>query len=135
MHCPYCNHKTDVVNTRHKSSTNQIWRRRSCTNCQAVFTTHESADTSTLFIVKSGTRTSPFDPDRLYISIYESMRHRKQSYQDARGIYGTVLTNIIHNLENASIDRDEIVQIITKILRRFDQASSVQYSAFHPISV
>lgn len=134
MHCPYCDYKTDVVNSRHKSSTNQIWRRRSCANCKAIFTTHESADTSTLFIVQSGRINSPFEPDMLYVSIYESMRHRKRSHQDARGIYETVIKSIINNLDNASIDRDQIVQIATTALRRFDQAASVQYAAFHPIT-
>lgn len=132
MHCPYCGSKTEVTNSRYKPSNNQVWRRRGCIDCAAVFTTHEAISLPSSIMVNYKNSSYVFDPDKLYVSIYDSLRHRKDPYQDARGLYDTITKYIIESLQNASIDRDQIVAITVSTLRRFDQAASTQYAAFHP---
>lgn len=132
MLCPYCKHKTDVTNSRLKTTTNQVWRRRNCPACQAIFSSLESADLATSIIVTSNGKSLPFDIDRLYISIYESLRHRKSAHQDARALCSTIIAKLLTNIQNASLERDDIVITTAATLKRFDQAASVQYLAFHP---
>ena len=132
MLCPYCNGKTEVVNSRHKHSTNQVWRRRSCRECLAVFTSFEVADLKNTLAIENKGSLSPFDADRLFISIYNCMRHRKVAHQDARALYETILNKLLTTSNDATISRDTVVNTSISVLRRFDQAASVQYAAYHP---
>ena len=132
MLCPYCKHKTEVTNSRHKATTNQVWRRRSCPHCSGIFSSLETPDLSTSIIVTSHGKSKPFDTDGLFISIYESMRHRNAAHHDARAICDTVINKLLKDVQNASIERDEIVSTTATTLQRFDRAASVQYLAFHP---
>lgn len=131
MLCPYCNGKTEVVNSRTKQSTNQVWRRRCCRECHAVFTSFEVADLTNSLAVDNNGSLSPFDADLLYISIYNCLRHRRSAHKDARALYETILSKLLTTSENATISRDSVVNTSIRVLRRFDQAASVQYAAYH----
>lgn len=52
MVCIYCGSKTQVANSRHQKRVNQVWRRRECTRCHAVFTSLEAADYASSIVVR-----------------------------------------------------------------------------------
>lgn len=71
MECPYC-HKplTFVTNSRATKNNSQIWRRRKCSNCKTVFTTHEIIDLSHIVVVKNTGTPERFSRVKLYSGIY-----------------------------------------------------------------
>lgn len=71
MECPYC-HKplTFVTNSRATKNNSQIWRRRRCSSCKTIFTTHEIIDLSHIVVVKKTGIPERFSRVKLYSGIY-----------------------------------------------------------------
>lgn len=135
MVCIYCRHETLVANSRRQKKTNQVWRRRKCTACLAVFTTIERVDTEQALRVRKNSLYQPFSRDKLLLSIYDSLRHRKTAVEDATALAGTVLTKLYPLIQNATLERRQIVKITREVLGRFDKAAATHYEAFHPLQV
>lgn len=131
MVCLYCSGKTKIVNSRHQKRLNQKWRRHLCTQCDAVFTTIEAFDPSTSLSVTAGKQILPFDRETLFISVYESLRHRPQAPQDAKALTDTILACLASQTERATLTREKIVSTTADTLKKFDRAAHTHYLAFH----
>jgi transcriptional repressor NrdR len=132
MVCIYCGGETRVVNSRHQKKANQVWRRRQCLVCKAIFTTLEAVDATQALRVQDNKRFEPFSRDKLLLSIYDSLRHRKTATADATALTNTILSQLYPQIENALLERDGIVEISAAVLERFDKAAATSYRAFHP---
>jgi transcriptional repressor NrdR len=131
MVCIYCGGDVTVSNSRPQKSRNQVWRRRPCKACGAVFTSIEALDLSQALVVAKNNALQPFDRDRLFISLYESLRHRPAAASDARGLCDTVTAQLIKVAASGQIDVRTIISTAVNTLRRFDQAAATHYAAFH----
>lgn len=135
MVCTYCGGSTSVVNSRHQKRANQVWRRRRCEQCQSVVTTVEGLDFAASISIKTAAgHLQPFQRDILFISVYDSLRHRKTAVADAEALTATVLRALptCFNTDR-SVDRAKLVKLAGDTLHRFDSAAAVQYQAFHPL--
>jgi len=132
MVCIYCGSETKVANSRLQKKANQVWRRRACTSCGAVFTTLEAVEASQALQVRRGKRSESFSRDTLLLSIYDSLKHRKTAITDATALTGTILSNLYPLIHEATLERDDMVDIAAKTLRRFDPIAATHYQAFHP---
>lgn len=133
MVCIYCGHDTKVINSRHQKRANNIWRRRKCLNCGAITTTIEKNDLSGALSVRRQNSIRPFSRDVLFLSVHDSLRHRKAATDDAGALYDTILSQLAPHIDQGVIDRDVIVTITTEILDRFDKAAATSYAAFHKL--
>jgi transcriptional regulator NrdR family protein len=131
MVCTYCGGDLGVTNSRPQKSRNQTWRRRLCKACGAVFTSEEAIDLSQALTVAKNADLQPFDRDRLFVSIYESLRHREQAARDARGLADTVTGYIIAKAEHGCVKARTIADTVLSTLQRFDHAAATHYAAFH----
>jgi transcriptional repressor NrdR len=134
MFCINCGEKTNITNSRFSKRLKSVWRRRQCSTCKNVFTTREFVDYWRSFKVANSNVLEPFVRDKLFLSIYESLRHRKTAITDAEAITETVLTGLL-TMRSKNIPQKEIIKLSYVALRRFDAAAAVQFKAFHPISV
>lgn len=134
MFCIYCNGDTAVTNSRKQKKTNSIWRRRRCLECDQMVTTVELADLSSAVLVISPAKKKPvaFSRDKLFISIYTSMKHRSSAIMDAEQIASTVIAQLRPSFSEGQVTTDKIAQATYKVLKRFDTPASTQYKAFHP---
>ena len=95
MYCPYCQSPTtEVTNSRLTKGNAQVWRRRKCLTCKALFTTHEVIDLSHLMVVKKSGKAQKFSRMKLY-----------------SGIYGATISSKTPN-------REEVVDKITRAIER-----------------
>lgn len=133
MKCVYCGSSTRVTNSRHQKKANQVWRRRKCENCDAVFTTLEGVDTYQALSVRRNKLSEPFSRDRLLLDVYDSLRHRKTALQDATELTSTILAQLYPMIANGSLERDTIVLMTITVLERYDVAAAISYAAFHPV--
>lgn len=149
MVCIYCSGDLAVTNSRPQKSRNQVWRRRLCKACGAVFTAVEAIDLSQALTVsrtpqkgsqpgshlpKRLERLEPFVRDRLFISIYESLRHRPTAASDARGLADTVIAHIIVEAKSGVLPLRTIIQTTLNTLQRFDSVAASHYGAFHKLT-
>ena len=135
MVCIYCGSLTSVVNSRPQVRNNQVWRRRKCSSCLAVFSTIEKAQLETNWLVmnKKGVST-PFSSDKLMLSIFDSCSHRENSISDARSISDTVIHKLQTKYKSGHIKAQTIAQYTIVALNRFDKAASTYYSVRHPVN-
>jgi transcriptional regulator NrdR family protein len=135
MVCIVCGENTNVVNSRSQVRTNATWRRRKCSTCQAVFTTIESADLSSNWLVaKDGGILEPFLQEKLFLSIYESCRHRPTVIEDSKYLSMNVIGKLRPFVKSGVIKPESIAHIVGITLNRFDNASGVHYLAFHKLA-
>jgi transcriptional regulator NrdR family protein len=134
MVCIYCGHKTKTTNSREKKRDKGVWRRRLCPSCQATFTTHEGVDWTTAIAYKTDTgHIEPFSRDKLFVSIHDSLKHRKDATETATALTDTILVKTIAHITDATVNRHDLVAISTKVLKNFDKAAATTYQAYHPI--
>ncbi len=136
MVCVYCNAKTKVVNSRWKKQYNQVWRRRECLNCHAIFTTDETVDLASAWMVtdKLTGIDSKFLVEKLVISIHECLRHRPNAASDAINITDTIVARLQRSTDTSiKIDKTVIKEATFVALNRFDTTAGMLYRAIHGI--
>lgn len=132
MVCLYCGQDTFVTNSRLQKRSNQVWRRRQCKACRAIFTTLEAVDLPSTLIVDSRGRSEPFLPDKLYTEVLLALQDRKDCYQDAREVTNTVIKQLL-KLPNKPLFRPEqITKATADVLKRLDRRAYLRFAAEHP---
>lgn len=127
MVCTMCDSKTRTSNSRFMSRGIYVWRRRTCPRCHSVFTTHENVDMKRSHRVQdTDGKLDQFVREKLFLSIYESLRHRQEAISDASGITDTTISKILAE-KRLIIPKDRIVEITSSVLRRFDRAAYIRY--------
>jgi transcriptional repressor NrdR len=132
MICVYCGHETKVINSRLQKRNNQVWRRRQCLACKAVFTTHEAIDLPNALLVQSGASTKAFLPDLLFTEVLLALQDRKNCYVDAREVTNTVIKNLLKLPESPLFAPEQISKLTSKVLGRLDNRAGLRYMAEHP---
>lgn len=75
----------------------------------------------------------PFSRDKLLVSVYDSLRHRKTALSDASGLTNTIIGRLLHMVENAQLSKNDIARTAIAVLKRFDAVAATHYGAFHPL--
>lgn len=131
MECPYCQSRTSVENSRLQKRSNQVWRRRACKACRAVFTTHEAIDLSTTLLVQNKADMEPFSAERLYADILVCMPRRPDRYIAAKEAAFTVVVQLLTQQSSATVTPQQIVQSTSKVLKALDSKAYLHYTANH----
>jgi transcriptional repressor NrdR len=132
MQCVYCGHETKVTNSRQQKRNNQVWRRRKCVVCKAVFTTHEAVDLPSALLVQSGTSAKPFLPDLLFTEVLLALQDRKNCYIDAREATNTVINQLLKMPGKPLFTPQQISQAASRVLGRLDKRAQLRFIAEHP---
>lgn len=132
MKCIYCNNETKVANSRPKKLDHQTWRRRACTNCQAIFTTIEAVSLEeALRVEKRSGSYEPFYRDKLYLSVYKAIDHLDNPATTANHLTLNILRHIYKQKPFSAIVPSSIIASQTTLaLKRFNAAASVRYLSF-----
>jgi transcriptional regulator NrdR family protein len=89
-------------------------------------------DLAKSLVVINRKSVEPFSREKLLISIYDSLRHRKTAVNDATGLSSTVISRLYSLSHEAQIKREDIINTTIAVLRRFDKVAATHYTAFHP---
>ena len=135
MNCPYCNGKSYVNNSRSHNKRQSVWRRRQCKTCKALWTTDEQYDLTTTHLVKAhdSRPLAPFLRDDLYISILESLSHRKTRTADATAVTSTIISKVLAR-QSADIPVSALKDIAHETLQTFDTTAGAVYRDRYNIS-
>ena len=132
MRCLYCGTDTEVTNSRLQRRSNNVWRRRQCKACRAIFTTHESIDlSSTLLVAKNG-RNEPFKNDLLFTELLLALQDRKNCYGDAREATHTIIQKLLKLPDKPLFDTSQISRVAGDVLAKLDRQAYLRYVSEHP---
>lgn len=132
MVCIYCGHKTKVTNSRTSVRHCATWRRRECLKCHSIFTSREGPDLeNSLRVHKSDSLLEPFYRDRLFISITNSLSHRKTALSDATELTDTIINRLLSLHTNGLLEKLIIRNTVLEVLERFDPVAGAHYDARH----
>ncbi len=134
MVCIYCGSETSVTNSRPQKRSNTIWRRRLCTGCLALFTTIEQSDLERSLVVNCPNGLEPFIRDKLFISVYDSLKHKKTALSDATALTSTIVNSLLRHVKDGAVHKNNIITVSLDVLKRFDKTAAVYYAAYHPLS-
>jgi len=73
-----------------------------------------------------------FSRDKLFISVYDSLRHRKSALSDAEALTVTIITKLRDILQDGILTKAQLVAISHETLERFDKTAATVYRAYHP---
>ncbi len=132
MLCVYCGGDTGVINSRTQKRANQVWRRRRCTVCKAVFTSIEAVELSNTLTVVSGDSTAPLVPERIYVDILHALKDRSDPYIASRELTNTVIKRLLTLPEKPTFRPEQISRAVATVLRRFDARAYLRFVAEHP---
>jgi transcriptional regulator NrdR family protein len=122
-----------VTNSRPHRRAHTIWRRRKCESCKSIFTTLENPELAhSLRVTNEKGALQPFQRDYLFLSIYDSLKHRKTAINDATELTETIIKKLLPLTHNASVTRSQVANTATQVLANFDKAAATSYKAFHP---
>lgn len=131
MVCIYCGSETRVTNSRLQKRSNQVWRRRKCTACGAIFTSHEAIDLTSSLIVDYGASTQPLITDKLFTEVLLALQDQKNCYVTAREITSTVILDLLKLREKPVYKSHTISQVTAKVLKRFNKQAWLRYISEH----
>ncbi len=131
MVCIYCKSKTRVTNSRsHSKRSPKTWRRRQCQQCQAVFTTHERPDYSSLYKIRRlEGDLADLLPAELVVSAYNALeghsRPARAAY--AEDIVNSTLDILVQNSGSPLIEVEALHRAMIRSLAAVDQAAAATY--------
>jgi transcriptional regulator NrdR family protein len=132
MVCPYCSSKTEVINSRRQKRSNQVWRRRKCLECSAIFTSHESIDLAASLRVKKEGELTPFVSDMLFTEVLLSLQDRKNYYTEARELTDTITQQLLRLPDSPVFTPELISKTASEVLKRFNRRAWHRFVVEHP---
>ena len=133
MECPYCNKPlTFITNSRPTKNNAQVWRRRFCSNCGEIFTTHEIIDLSHLTIIKKSGETERFNRMKLYSGIYGATIGSKLPNREfvVDKITREVEKKIL-SLKQKKIASNDISKLVLQSLKKSSPTTFLRYLAYN----
>lgn len=135
MVCIYCSSDTEVTNSRSKARTPLVWRRRACKVCGAQFTTHETPDYTSALVVRGleSNKLYPFSREKLFLSLYQSLGHRKDAINSSTALTSTIIGRLINKkyVSDGAISTASISKVAHEVLKRFEPLAATTYKAYH----
>jgi transcriptional regulator NrdR family protein len=74
-----------------------------------------------------------FSRDKLYLSIHESCKHRKNAINDASAITLNIIGRLSGFSATGEILRKELIGIVLQVLANFDPTAASVYTGLHPL--
>jgi transcriptional regulator NrdR family protein len=84
-------------------------------------------------LVQTGKRLEPFSRDKLFITVRDSLNHRKTATSDATALTDTIIGRLYPHISSGMLNRSSILQSTELVLKRFDKTAAVYYAAYHPV--
>lgn len=132
MVCVYCGGETKVANSRPLKRNNQVWRRRKCLVCKAVFTTREAVELETALVVVKNGQNRPFLAGLLRKELMDALKHREDVYTASEELLGAIVRQLLALPGRPVFQADDIARVTSEVLKRFDKRAHLRYIADHP---
>lgn len=131
MRCPYCGKDDDkVLDTRSRDDGKAIRRRRSCAECGRRFTTIETIEDKTLYVIKSDGRRESYDRKKLQRGIQIACIKRPISIDQIENIVSEVEVEIESDFVK-EVESRKIGKLVSTALRNLDEVAYVRFASVY----
>lgn len=131
MKCPKCQHNASkVIDSRPIDEGKVIRRRRSCSNCDFRYTTFESIETETLFVIKKSGERELFDRKKILQGILRSSPKHNLSTTVIEQVVDNVEAKV-NNRDRKEIETAEIGQLVLEELKLIDEMAYIRFASVY----
>ena len=131
MRCPFCGAiDTRVVDSRLVGDSDQVRRRRECTECEERFSTYETAELNLPRIVKSRGNREPFSDVKLQAGFQKSLEKRPVSVE----LIDAAVARVKHQCLVAGereIDARRIGEWVMEELKQLDEVAYIRFASVY----
>jgi transcriptional repressor NrdR len=131
MRCPYCGKDNDkVLDTRSRDDGKAIRRRRSCAGCDRRFTTIETIEDKTLYVIKSDGRRESYDRKKLLRGMQIACIKRPISIDEIENIVSDIEAEIESDFVK-EVESHIIGKLVSNALRKLDEVAYVRFASVY----
>ena len=131
MKCPFCGQPdTKVIDTRPHDDGEKIRRRRLCEKCNMRFTTYETVDRATVWVVKKDGSREPFNGEKLLTSMVRACRKQSVSIDRLKKVVSEMETRLFSRSDR-EISSVEIGEFVLERLRKIDEVACVRFASVY----
>ena len=131
MRCPYCGKDNDkVLDTRSRNDGKAIRRRRSCAGCGRRFTTIETIEDKTLYVIKSDGRREAYDRKKLMKGIQIACIKRPISIDEIENIVSDIESEIESDFVK-EVESQKIGKLVSDALKKLDEVAYVRFASVY----
>ena len=131
MYCPFCSAQdTKVVDSRLVGEGTQVRRRRVCHACNERFTTFESAELLTPYVIKSDGTREPFDLQKMQVGIHRALEKRPVSVETVESEI-TKLKSTLRATGEREIPAKMIGELAMELLKRLDKVAYIRFASVY----
>jgi len=129
MKCPQCHNKTQVTETRAKTSY-ILRRRRECLKCQYRFTTYERIVPLKIAVQKRNGRIEPFQQKKLKQGIAKALTKRPINKEEFTDLVEQI-KDTIRQKKKKIISSKEIGKIVMENLKKVDEVAYLRFASVY----
>lgn len=131
MKCPYCdNPDTRVLDSRQTEDGYVVRRRRMCDKCGKRFTTYETAEITTVRVVKKDGRREPFSRAKVAGGITRACQKRPVSMDEIEQMTSRVEQKVNQQGQN-EVASDFVGELVMDELRKVDQVAYIRFASVY----
>jgi len=131
MKCPFCGTPDSrVIDTRPQDDGEKIRRRRLCEKCGMRFTTFETTERATVWVVKKSGVREVFDPQKVLSSMVRACKKQTIPLEDLENVVRELET-MIYSSPKHEITSVEIGEHILEKLRDLDEVAYIRFASVY----
>lgn len=131
VRCPFCGAiDTRVVDSRLVGDSDQVRRRRECTECEERFTTYETAELNLPRIVKSDSSREPFSASKLASGFQKALEKRPVSVEAIDEAVARVKHRLLVAGEREVPSR-QLGEWVMDELRKLDKVAYIRFASVY----
>ena len=131
MRCPFCSaQETRVIDSRLANESNQVRRRRECTQCKDRFTTYEVAELNLPRVIKRDGAREPFQENKLRAGLLRALEKRPVS-SDKIEVAITHINKALMALGDREIPSRQLGEIVMQELHALDHVAFVRFASVY----
>ena len=131
MKCMYCGClDSKVIDSRAADDGTIIRRRRECINCGKRFTTYETVENTTIFVVKNSGVRQAFDPNKIRAGIIKACEKRPVPASTIDKLIDDIQKKIYNSLAQ-EVTSKEIGEMVCEALKSIDEVAYVRFASVY----
>lgn len=131
MNCPFCQaSETKVTDSRLVTETNQVRRRRVCSECGERFTTYETAEVVMPRVIKRNDVREAFNEAKLRDGMEHALEKRPVSTEAIDAAISEIKTKI-RELGEKEVSSEVIGELVMQALKKLDDVAYVRFASVY----